>query len=145
MRRICGVVLAGALGALALVAPAEAQTTPPSIELRPPAPGAPPPPAELGIEPTVPPDQRGRGEDPAAKPGLPATPHEPAFIRPAVTTIPITKSSGIRMGLSGWTASPLPVDNPERTGGFAFGLTILWGVPVAPSPPATEEPPPEPR
>ncbi len=66
--------------------------------------------------------------------------HEPAFVAPFVGTVPVSKSSAARIGLSGWTAPAVPFDSREATGGVAFGLTILWGLPRPEAKPA--EPPP---
>jgi hypothetical protein len=66
--------------------------------------------------------------------------HNPAFVQPFVKTIPTSQSSGVKVGLSGWTAPAVPYDIPQAGGGAAFGITLMWFVPVpAPSsPPAPE-------
>ena len=67
--------------------------------------------------------------------------HQPAFLRGAVKTVRTSKTSGVRVGLSGWTAPRVPFDSQrESSGGVAFGLTIEWGTPLPeptqPAPPA---------
>lgn len=120
---------------------AEAQPGMRTFDVRSPAP-PPPEGPELRLRATVPPAQQGSVEEWSyTKPGPPVTPHEPAFVTPAVKTIPTSTTSAVRVGLSGWTVTPLPVDRRERTGGVAFGLTILWGVPVEPKAPAAPEAP----
>ena len=63
--------------------------------------------------------------------------HDPAFVQPFVKTVPTSRSSGVRVGLSGWTAPAVPYDIPQATGGAAFGITFMWPVPI----PATGAPP----
>lgn len=92
----------------------------------PPAPPAP----ELGFHQSMPAEQRGSREQ-EFYPGPVRSRHEPAFVAPLVATVPTSRSSGMRVGLSGWTAPALPFDIPQATGGVAFGLTIVWGVPLA--------------
>jgi hypothetical protein len=65
--------------------------------------------------------------------------HEPAFVRPFVTSIPTSATSMARIGLSGWTAPAVPYDAPD-SGGVAFGLTVEWGVPRAEVKPPEAEP-----
>ncbi len=105
---------------------------------------APPPrPApELGIEPTQPADQQGAREQ-EFYPGLVRSRHEPAFITPFVATVPTSPSSAVRVGLSGWTAPAVPFDIPQASGGVAFGLTILWPLPVPKARPPEPEAPPQ--
>jgi hypothetical protein len=99
------------------------------------------PPFELGLEPTLPPETRGTREQ-EFYPGVPIrSRHDPAFVRPFVKTVPVSRTSSVRVGVSGWTAPALPYDFRESTGGVAFGLTILWGgpavEPVVPEPEST--------
>jgi len=117
---------------------ATAQEPPKAVDLTAPAPA--PKPLEFGIEPTMPPEQQGSREQ-EFYPGPVKSRHEPAFIKPFVTTVPTSRSSGIRVGLSGWTAPAVPFDIPQATGGVAFGLTIVWGVPLAEKKAPEAEPP----
>ncbi len=120
-----GVAMAGAAGAQQ-AAPAKPLdvTAPPTVPPRP----------ELGLEPTMPPDQRGAREQ-DFYPGYELKSlHEPAFVTPFVGTVPTSRTSGVRMGLSGWTASGIPFDIPQAAGGVAIGLTFMWSVPVAEKP-----------
>lgn len=87
------------------------------------------PPTELGLEPTQPYEQQGAREQ-EFYPGLVRSRHEPAFVTPFVGTVPVSRRSAVKFGLSGWTAPALPFDMSEASGGLAFGLTVLWGVPV---------------
>ncbi len=117
------------LGVLVVLgATAGAAQQPPSVGVEAPRPDRPP--AELGLEPTQPPEQQGAREQ-EFYPGRVRSRHEPAFITPFVGTAPVSRRSAVKFGLSGWTAPALPFDMPEASGGFAFGLTVLWGVPVA--------------
>ena len=56
-----------------------------------------------------------------------------------MTTTRTSRTSGIRMGLSGWTAPRIPFDDRESSGFPALGLTIEWGTPM--EPPAEPAPP----
>ncbi len=95
---------------------------------------------ELGLKRTMPLEERGiREQD--FYPGLIRSRHEPAFVTPFVATIPTSRSSGVRLGLSGWTAPAVPFDIPQATGGLAFGFTLVWGVPLTETAPPPPEPP----
>lgn len=57
--------------------------------------------------------------------------HDPAFIAPFTTTIPTGPRTGVRVGLSGWTAPAVPGENVlrrEAGGALAFGLSFAWDV-----------------
>ena len=84
----------------------------------------------LRLERSLPLEQRGtRAND--YYPGYPAkSEHDPAFVQPFVKTVPTSSSSGVRVGLSGWTAPAVPYDIPQATGGAAFGITFIWPVPI---------------
>jgi hypothetical protein len=97
-----------------------------------PAPGGP----EFGFEPAIPPEQTGVREEDFYPERLRST-HQPAFLRGATTTVRTSRTSGVRVGLSGWTAPRILYDMPESSGGAAFGLTIEWGTPMAPPPETT--------
>jgi hypothetical protein len=63
---------------------------------------------------------------------------DPAFILPLTTVRPTGPTSGVRFGLSGWTAPQTPVGQTpsalrENPGWFALGFSIVWDVPVKPS------------
>ena len=64
--------------------------------------------------------------------------HDPAFIAPLTTTVVTGPKTGVRVGLSGWTAPPGRGDNssaPEFSGVFAFGLSFAWPVQLEPEKP----------
>jgi len=97
---------------------------------------------EIRLEPTMPPEQQG-SRDQEFYPGFEVrSRHEPAFIEPFDRTVPTSQSGGIRIGLSAWTAPAVPYDIRQATGGLAFGLTFMWGVPnrqaKAPQPPPAD-------
>jgi len=59
--------------------------------------------------------------------------HDPAFIVPFTATVPTGPTSGVRVGLSGWTAPAVPGENVlkrEAGGALAFGLSFAWDVEV---------------
>ena len=58
--------------------------------------------------------------------------YQPAFIKGAVKTTPTSRTSGIRVGLSGWTAPRIPFDDKDSSGFPALGITIEWGTPMEP-------------
>jgi hypothetical protein len=101
------------------------------------APTPPPSAPEFGFETGMPPDQGGTREEEFYSERTRSI-HQPAFVRGAVTTKRTSRNSGVRVGLSGWTAPRIPFDSQrESSGGAAFGLTIQWGVPLPdPSEPA---------
>jgi hypothetical protein len=104
------------------------------------APTPQPPPPEFGFEQGIPPDQGGAREQ-EFYPERTRSIHQPAFLRGAVKTVRTSRTSGTRVGLSGWTAPRVPFDSQrESSGGVAFGLTIQWGAPLPeptePAPPA---------
>jgi hypothetical protein len=105
--------------------PADAGSAP-SVDVVAPAP--PGPPAEFGFEPTRPPDQPREQQ---FYPERTRSIHDPAFVAGANTTVRTSSTSGARIGLSGWTAPRVPFDFRESSGGLAFGLSIVWGVPLA--------------
>lgn len=121
--------VAGVLSALLGLGggPVAAQPPAPGLGLTTPAPERPA--VELGLEPTLPPEQRG-SRDQDFYSGRIRTRHEPAFVTPFVATGRVSRTSAVRVGLSAWTAPPVPFDTPEAGGGLAFGLSVLWGVPV---------------
>jgi hypothetical protein len=93
------------------------------------APAPPPAPRpELGLEPTRPPEEVGIREQEFYPNFLVRSRHEPAFVRPFVTSVNTSATSKARVGLSGWTAPAVPYDWPDATGGVAFGLTVEWGI-----------------
>jgi hypothetical protein len=132
---LIGLILVATIPALITVRPAGAQSPAGGLEVTtPPARPAP----EFGLEPTMPLEQQGSREQ-EFYPGLVRSRHEPAFVKPFVGSVPVSRSSGARVGLSGWTAPALPFDSRDSTGGVAFGLTILWGVPVPEAKPPVPE------
>jgi hypothetical protein len=103
------------------------------------APAPPRPPAEFGLERTYPPEQPREGQ---FYPERTRSVHDPAFVTGAATTVRTSRTSGARIGLSGWTAPRVPFDFQESSGGVAFGLSVVWGVPLPP--PAAPEANPTP-
>jgi hypothetical protein len=122
--------------------PVRAQTPPPSgtatspgvaghpgVGVVAPQPAHPAP--EFGFEPGIPPDQ-GRAREEEFYPERTRSIHQPAFVKGANRTVRTSRTSGVRVGLSGWTAPRVPFDMQESSGGVAFGLTIEWGTPLEP-------------
>jgi hypothetical protein len=114
----------------------QAWAQPPATDLGVTAPAPPPPTPELGLEPTQPPEEQGAREQ-EFYPDRVRSRHNPAFVKPFVATVPTSRTSGVKVGLSGWTAPALPFDMREASGGVAFGISVVWDVPVA-APPAPE-------
>ena len=109
------------------------------------APGPAPaePRTEFGFEWGIPPEQHGAREQDFFPGERTRSIHQPAFLRGATTTTRTSQTSGVRWGLSGWTAPRVQYDsNRESSGGAAFGLTIEWGTPMEPP---TEPTPPAQR
>jgi hypothetical protein len=107
------------------------------------APRPPEPPTEFGFEWGIPPEQHGAREQDFFPGERTRSIHQPAFLRGATTTTRTSRTSGVRWGLSGWTAPRVQYDsNRESSGGAAFGLTIVWGTPMEPP---TEPTPPAQR
>jgi len=117
--------------------PAVGQSPAKGLDVTAPAPAPPTP--EFGLQPAMPKEQRGSREQ-EFYPGSVKSRHEPTFVLPFVGTVPTARSSGARVGLSGWTAPAVPFDIPQATGGVAFGLTVVWGVPRPESTPPEPEP-----
>jgi hypothetical protein len=142
MRSLIAIGMAGITWAMLVggVAGAQQPAPPagaPASEFGTRAPAPPPPPRpELGLEPTRAPEEVGVREQDFYPSYLIRSRHEPAFVRPFVTSLTPTS----RIGLSGWTAPGVPYDTPDATGGVAFGLTIEWGIPQ----PETKAPEDEP-
>ena len=86
---------------------------------------------EFGFEPAIPPEQGGAREE-EFYPERTRSIYQPAFVKGAVRTMRTSRTSGVRVGLSGWTAPRVPFDDRESSGGVAFGLTIEWGTPMEP-------------
>jgi len=128
-----GAVLIGASAVLAQTTRASGTTASPGrvglpgVGVVAPPPTQPAP--EFGFEPAIPPDQGGTREG-EFYPERTRSLHQPAFLKGAVRTIRTSRTSGVRVGLSGWTAPRVPFDFQESSGGVAFGLTIEWGAPV---------------
>jgi hypothetical protein len=85
---------------------------------------------DFGFEPALPPEQGAPSED--AHGERTRTIYQPAFVKGAVKTTRTSRTSGIRVGLSGWTAPRIPFDDRDSSGFPAFGLTIEWGTPMEP-------------
>jgi hypothetical protein len=130
-------VTGGVLTLTLLTAPAGlASAQEPETRLGVTAPAPAPPAPALRLEPTLPPEQiRPREQD--FYPGPVQSEHAPAFVEPFVVTKPASRTSAVRVGVSGWTAPAVPFDIPQATGGVAFGITVEWGVPVAGAPSPT--------
>jgi hypothetical protein len=58
--------------------------------------------------------------------------YQPAFVKGAVKTTRTSRTSGIRVGLGGWTAPRIPYDDKDSSGFPALGITIEWGTPMEP-------------
>ena len=86
---------------------------------------------EFGFEESVP-LERGSIREEASYPERTRAVYAPAFVKSAVKTVRTSRTSGLRMGLSGWTATRIPFDDQNASGGPAFGLTIEWGKPLEP-------------
>jgi hypothetical protein len=135
-------VLVGASPILAQTPPPAGTVTSPGVTRHPGvgvvAPQPPHPAPEFGFEPAIPPDQ-GRAREEEFYPERTRSIHQPAFVKGANRTVRTSRTSGVRVGLSGWTAPRVPFDMQESSGGVAFGLTIEWGTPLEPpaeTPPA---------
>jgi hypothetical protein len=95
---------------------------------------------EFGFESGIPPEQKGTREEEWYPGERIRTIHQPAYLRGTTTTTRTSRTSGVRWGISGWTAPRVLYDsNRESSGGAAFGLSIEWGTPL---PPPAEPPPP---
>jgi hypothetical protein len=130
------VVFLGTSLALAQTPPASGTTSttspgaagPPGVGVVAPQPQPAP---EFGFEPAIPRDQGGAREE-EFYPERTRSIHQPAFVKGANRTMRTSRTSGVRVGLSGWTAPRVPFDMRESSGGVAFGLTIEWGAPLEP-------------
>src|SRR5262245_5716540 len=133
---------------LALATVAGAQQSPPTEQSQPAEPRsgeefgvrapAPQPRPEIRLEPTRPPDEAGGRAQKSDPVLLPGSQHGPALLAPVVADVQISRTAKARIGLSGWTAPAIPYDSKDGAGGPAFGLTIMWGIPVNTA--ATSEP-----
>ena len=137
-------ILTGTLATAAVLSAGsqvEAQSRPKGVAVTTPAPSSATP--ELRFEPTVPPEQQLRREPDSYPDEDAKSRYAPAFLSPFVTTVRTGPTSGVRVGLSGWSAVRVPYDIPQATGGPAFGITFEWGVPVeerkAPEPEAPRD------
>jgi hypothetical protein len=87
---------------------------------------------DFGFESALPLEQGTSREDDHAE--RTRTIYQPAFVKGGVKTTRTSRTSGVRVGLSGWTGSRIPSDFRESSGFPAFGLTIQWGTPMAEEP-----------
>jgi len=112
----------------------------PNVNLTAPPPAAVPGAPDFGFEPTLPPGQEGAREQEFYPTDPVTTIHAPAYLKGATTMVRTGARSGMRIGLSGWTAPRVPFDDRESSGGAALGLSIDWGrpMPEAPAPAPTE-------
>jgi hypothetical protein len=99
---------------------------------------------EFGFEESIPLEQGGVREE-SSYPERIRGVYAPAFVKSAVKTVRTSPTSGMRIGLSGWTATRIPFDDRNNSGGPAIGLTIEWGKPLAPPPEPVEPVPPAER
>src|SRR5262245_23337259 len=60
------------------------------------------------------------------------TVYEPSYLRGATNTVRTSRTSGVRVGVAGWTSDRIPYDFRESSGFPALGLTIEWGTPMEP-------------
>lgn len=135
MRHLCGLsrILLAAGVVLVLAGSVLAQAAPEG-RLDVVAPGvATAPPRGVGLEPGMPPEQRGT-RDQEFYPGQVRSRHEPAFVHGLSATVPVSATRSVRLGLSGWTAPAVPFDIPQAAGGAALGLTVRWDEPTAEEP-----------
>jgi len=95
-----------------------------------PQPTHPQPGPNFGFEDVLAPEQGFPRED--AHGERTRTIYRPAFVNGAVRTTRTSRTSGVRYGLSGWTAPRIPYDDRESSGFPAIGITIEWGVPMEP-------------
>jgi hypothetical protein len=95
-----------------------------------PQPTQPQPRPNFGFEDVLPPDQAYPREDDHGE--RTRTIYRPAFVNGAVRTTRTSRTSGVRYGLSGWTAPRIPYDDRDSSGFPAIGITIEWGVPMEP-------------
>jgi hypothetical protein len=127
-------VLLGGNAAWAQTPPAPAGSPSPGVDAGgvtvTPRPPTPPPPTEFGFEPSLPPGEGAPRED--AHGERVRTIYQPAFVKGAVQTNRTSRTSGIRVGLSGWTAPRIPYDDKDSSGFPALGITIEWGTPMEP-------------
>jgi hypothetical protein len=131
--------LAGAGSAVGQTPPATGVArTPGSQGVTAVAPPSRPPAPEFGFEESIPLEQGGLREGESYGERTRAV-YAPAFLKGATQTVRTSKTSGFRWGLSGWTATRIPFDDQNASGGPALGLTFEWGVPL--EPPAEETPP----
>ena len=101
------------------------------------APQPAPPSPEFGFEESIPLQQGGlREQRSIPEPNLGGV-YAPAFVRNGSGVVRTSQTSGMRMGLSGWTATRVPYDDRNNQGGPAFGFSLEWGKPL---PPPTPEP-----
>jgi len=139
-------VVAALAAVLIGVTPVRAQTPPafgrtvstgtagsPGVGVVAPPPAQPTP--EFGFEESIPLEQGGIREQ-GSYPERTRAVYAPAFVKSAVKTVRTSPTSGLRIGLSGWTATRIPFDDQNASGGPAFGLTIEWGKPLEPAEPA---------
>ena len=128
-------VLVGASPAVAQTPPVSGTPTspggvgPPGLGVVAPRPTPPAP--EFGFEESVPLELGGIREE-ASYPERTRAVYAPAFLKSAVKTVRTSRTSGLRIGLSGWTSTRIPFDDQNSSGGPAFGLTIEWGKPLEP-------------
>ena len=94
-----------------------------------PSPSQPQTPPDFGFE-NVLPEQGSPRED--AHGERVRSIYQPAFVKGAVKTTRTSRTSGIRVGLSGWTAPRIPYDDKDSSGFPALGITIEWGTPMEP-------------
>jgi hypothetical protein len=98
-----------------------------------------PPSPEFGFEESLPLIEGGLREEESFPERVRGV-YAPAFVRSGSTTVRTSKTSGIHMGLSGWTATRIPYDDQNNGGGPAIGFSFEWGKPL---PPPAEPPKPE--
>jgi hypothetical protein len=105
-----------------------------------------PPSSEFGFEESIPLLQGGiREQQSFPEPNLGGV-YAPAFFTAGSTTVRTSQTSGMRMGLSGWTATRIPYDDRNNQGGPALGFSLEWGKPLPPpAEPAKPEAPALPR
>jgi hypothetical protein len=104
-----------------------------------------PPSPEFGFEESLPLLQGGIREQesfPEQTRGV----YAPAFVRGGSGIVRTSQTSGMRMGLSGWTATRIPFDDRNNGGGPALGFSLEWGKPLPPpAEPTKADAPAQPR
>jgi hypothetical protein len=115
---------AGAAPAVGVTAPQPTQPTP-----------------GFGFEQALPPEQGSPRTDDYGE--RTRTIYQPSYVKGTTNIMRTSRTSGVRIGIAGWTSDRIPYDFRESSGFPALGLTIEWGTPM--EPPAEPAKPSDPR